>query len=99
MESLQAVTARFADMSEQAVAQLQPLGAAWDSALVNDQAFAITTFIAGLHLGYIYGGERRVESAEKLESLLHAVIDGVALRHQNASVPRWDMKRNSHVGQ
>jgi DNA-binding transcriptional regulator YbjK len=87
MESLQAITARFAAMSEEAVAQLQPPGAALDSALINDQAFAITTFIAGLHLGYIYGGERQVESVEKLESLLYAVIDGVALRHQKTSVP------------
>ena len=99
MESLQAVTARFAAMSEEAVAQLQPPGAALDSALINDQAFAITTFIAGLHLGYIYGGERQVESVEKLESLLYAVIDGVALRHQKASVPHRVMNRNSRVRQ
>lgn len=99
MESLQAVTARFAAMSQEAVAQLQPPGAARDSALINDQAFAITTFIAGLHLGYIYGGERRVESTEKLENLLHAVIDGVALRHQKTSVPHQGVKRNSRVRQ
>jgi DNA-binding transcriptional regulator YbjK len=99
MESLRAVTARFAAMSQEAVAQLQPPGAALDSALINDQAFAITTFIAGLHLGYIYGGERQVESAEKLENLLHAVIDGVALRHQKTSVPHRGVERNSRVRQ
>ena len=99
MESLQAVTARFAAMSQEAVAQLQPSDAALDSALINDQAFAITTFIAGLHLGYIYGGERQVESAEKLENLLHAVIDGVALRHQKTRIPDRSEKQNSHVAQ
>ena len=99
MESLQAVTARFAAMSEEAVAQLQPPGAALDSALINDQAFAITTFIAGLHLGYIYGGERQVESAEKLENLLHAVIDGVALRHRTTPITDRGARQNSHVAQ
>jgi DNA-binding transcriptional regulator YbjK len=99
MESLQAVTTRFAAMSEEAVAQLQPPGTALDSVLINDQAFAITTFIAGLHLGYIYGGERRVESAEKLENLLYAVIDGVALRHQKTPAHHRGVKRNSRVRQ
>ena len=93
MKSLRTVTARFAAMSQEAVAQLQPPGAALDPALIKDQAFAITTFIAGLHLGYIYGGERQVESAEKLENLLRAVIDGVALRHQRTPIPEPDAGR------
>ena len=99
MESFRTVTKRYAAMSQEAVAQLQPPGVSLDAAVINDQAFAITTFIAGLHLGYIFGGERRVESAEKLENLLHAVIDGVALRHQRTRIPDQGTRQNSGVAQ
>lgn len=82
MEIFRENTMRFAAMSLDAVAQLQPADAGLDPALINDQAFAITTFIAGLQIGYVYGGERVVADTQKINSYLHAVIEGVANRHQ-----------------
>jgi DNA-binding transcriptional regulator YbjK len=99
MEAFRENTTRFAAMSLEAVAQLQPADTAPDPALINDEAFAITTFIAGLQIGYVYGGERTVESAEKIDSYLHAVIEGVALRHQKASVTGKQARGSSDVVQ
>ncbi|WP_245848654.1 TetR/AcrR family transcriptional regulator [Mycobacterium palustre] len=87
MEIFRENTMRFAAMSLEAVAQLQPAGASPDPTLINDQAFAITTFIAGLQIGYVYGGERAMASAEKIDDYLHAVIEGVANRHQKNRFP------------
>jgi DNA-binding transcriptional regulator YbjK len=86
MEAFQDVVAHFAAMSREAVAQLQPPDTVLDPSLVTDQAFAITTFINGLMIGSIFGGDRTVESADKLNEYLHAVIDGVAQRHRNAGI-------------
>ncbi|HEY2500679.1 MAG TPA: TetR family transcriptional regulator C-terminal domain-containing protein [Mycobacterium sp.] len=88
MEIFRENTMRFAAMSLEAVGQLQPADAGPDPALINDQAFAITTFIAGLQIGYVYGGERAVASAEKIDGYLHAVIEGVANRHKKPASPR-----------
>lgn len=85
MEIFRENTMRFATMSLEAVAQLQPTDADSDPALINDQAFAITTFIAGLQIGYVYGGERAIASAEKIDDYLHAVIEGVANRHRKTT--------------
>jgi DNA-binding transcriptional regulator YbjK len=99
MEAFRENTRRFAAMSLEAVAQLQPADAAPDPALLNDEAFAITTFIAGLQIGYVYGGERTVESAEKIDNYLHAVIEGVALRHQKSRVTEKQARGSSDVVQ
>ena len=87
MEIFRENTMRFAAMSLEAVAQLQSADAGSDPALIDDQAFAITTFIAGLQIGYVYGGERAVASAEKIDDYLHAVIEGVANKHQKTRFP------------
>jgi hypothetical protein len=92
-------TTRFAAMSLKAVAQLQPADATPDPALINDEAFAITTFIAGLQIGYVYGGERTVESAERIDSYLHAFIEGVAHRHRKARITTKSAKEPSDAAQ
>jgi hypothetical protein len=99
MEIFRENTMRFAAMSLEAVGQLQPADAGPDPALINDQAFAITTFIAGLQIGYVYGGERTVESAEKIDSYLHAFIEGVAHRHQKAEIAGKGARESSEVVQ
>jgi DNA-binding transcriptional regulator YbjK len=99
MEIFRENTTRFAAMSLEAVAQLQPADVAADPALINDEAFAITTFIAGLQIGYVYGGERTVESAEKIDSYLHAFIEGVAHRHQKAGSTGKSATESSEAAQ
>jgi DNA-binding transcriptional regulator YbjK len=99
MEIFRENTTRFAAMSLEAVAQLQPADVAADPALINDEAFAITTFIAGLQIGYVYGGERTVESAEKIDSYLHAFVEGIARKHQKAGSTGKGTRESSEAAQ
>jgi DNA-binding transcriptional regulator YbjK len=70
---------QFVAISEAAVAQLQPAGTP-DRELVNEQAFAVVTFLGGLLFRLAYG-LTDLDSAESLERYLHSVIAGVAADH------------------
>jgi DNA-binding transcriptional regulator YbjK len=74
------LTDRFVDLSEAAVAQVQPAGTPVDQELIKEQAFAVVNFLGGFLFQLAYGLVR-VESADKLEGYLHAVIAGVAAEH------------------
>ena len=63
-----------------AVAQVRPAGSPADRDLVREQAFAVVTFLGGF-LFRLANGLARLESAEKLDGYLHAVIAGVAAEH------------------
>lgn len=76
----QSLMDQFVAISEAAVAQVQPTGASPDQDLIREQAFAVVTFLGGF-LFRLANGLARLESAEKLEGYLHAVIAGVAAEH------------------
>ncbi|RDH74552.1 TetR/AcrR family transcriptional regulator [Mycolicibacterium moriokaense] len=71
---------RFAAISEEAVAQLQPAGSLPDPLLVKEQAFAVVTFLGGFLFRLAYG-LAEMDSAERLKRYLHSVIAGVAADH------------------
>jgi DNA-binding transcriptional regulator YbjK len=72
--------AGFTEVSEQAVAQLQPPDSQPDPALIQKQAAAVTTFINGVLVRQI-SGDPFPENARELERYLHAIVDGVASEH------------------
>ncbi len=76
----QSLMDQFVAISEAAVAEVQPAGSPADKDLVREQAFAVVTFLGGF-LFRLANGLARLESAEKLEGYLHAVIAGVAAEH------------------
>jgi DNA-binding transcriptional regulator YbjK len=76
----QSLMDQFVAISEAAVAEVQPTGSPADQDLVREQAFAVVTFLGGF-LFRLANGLARLESAEKLEGYLHAVIAGVAAEH------------------
>jgi DNA-binding transcriptional regulator YbjK len=71
---------QFVAISEAAVAQVQPADVPPDQDLIREQAFAVVTFLGGF-LFRLANGLARLDSAEKLEGYLHAVIAGVAVEH------------------
>jgi DNA-binding transcriptional regulator YbjK len=75
------LTDRFVAISEAAVAQVQPDGEPHDHALIAEQAFAVVTFLGGFLFRLAYG-LAEMDSAERLERYLHAVIAGVAADHE-----------------
>ncbi len=74
------LTDRFVEISEAAVAQVQPVGKPADPELIKEQAFAIVTFLGGFLFRLAYG-LAEVDSAKSLERYLHSVIAGVAADH------------------
>ncbi|WP_264005782.1 TetR/AcrR family transcriptional regulator [Mycolicibacterium sphagni] len=66
----------FIALSEQAVRRAQP-GLTPDRKLVEEQAYAVTTFINGVMVRLALG-DRTVDSAEHLGDLLHALVAGIA---------------------
>lgn len=66
----------FVALSEDAVRLAQP-GMAVDRALIEEQAYAVTTFVNGVMVRLALG-ERAVESASHLGELLHALVAGIA---------------------
>ena len=74
---------RFVEISEAAVAQVQPIGARPDDDLIKEQAFAVVTFLGGFLFRLAYG-LAEMDSAKSLERLLHSVIAGVAAERAQA---------------
>jgi DNA-binding transcriptional regulator YbjK len=68
--------ARFIALSEEAVRLAQP-HATLDRKLIEEQAYAVTTFLNGVMVRLALG-ERTVESAAHLGELLHALVAGIA---------------------
>ena len=67
---------KFIALSEDAVRLAQP-HAALDRKLIEEQAYAVTTFLNGVMVRLALG-ERTVESAAHLGELLHALVAGIA---------------------
>lgn len=66
----------FVAISEEAVALAQ--SGAVDRALIEEQAYAVTTFINGVMVRLMLG-DRTVETAAQLTELLHALVAGIAV--------------------
>jgi DNA-binding transcriptional regulator YbjK len=77
--ALEDTIAGFVALSEQAVTQVQPDGPV-DPVLVEEQAYAVTTFLNGVMVRQVIG-DRRLETAEELTRLLHALVAGIAAPH------------------
>ena len=77
--ALEDTIAGFVALSEQAVTQVQPDGPV-DPALVEEQAYAVTTFLNGVMVRQVIG-DPRLETAEELTRLLHALVAGIAASH------------------
>ena len=58
---------------------MQPDGVV-DPALVGEQAYAVTTFLNGVMVRQVIG-DPRLETAEELTRLLHALVAGIAASH------------------
>ena len=71
---------QLVEISEEAVAQVQPIGTPPDRELIKEQAFAVVTFLAGF-LFRLSNGLAGLQTAQQLESYLHAMITGVAAEH------------------
>jgi len=84
---LDGLMTRFVAISEAAVAQVQPASTPPDRLLVEEQAFAVVTFLGGFLFRLAYG-LAEMDSAKHLERYLHSVIAGVAADHAKGSDPR-----------
>lgn len=71
---------QFSNISEAAVAQVQPVDKPIDRDLVKEQAYAVVTFLGGFLFRLAYG-LTDLDSAESLERYLRSVIAGVAAEH------------------
>jgi DNA-binding transcriptional regulator YbjK len=80
-ETSQEFVARIIAMSQDAIAHLQPGNN--DSALLEAQTTAVTTFIAGVFTRLV-AGDRTISDAEQLARLLQAVVTAVALERAGA---------------
>ena len=80
-ETSQAFVARIIAMAHDAVAHLQP--DTDDSALLDAQATAVTTFIAGV-FSRLVAGDRTINNAEQLARLLQAMVIAVSVQRADA---------------
>jgi DNA-binding transcriptional regulator YbjK len=70
----------FVALSQEAVAHAQA-GGPFDQALIDEQAYAVTTFLNGVMVRLAFGDDR-LESADQLHHLLHALVTGIAAARQ-----------------
>lgn len=83
MSAFDQAIAGFVAISEEAVALAQSAQSdEIDRALIEEQAYAVTTFINGVMVRLMLG-DRTVETTAQLADLLHALVDGIATRRAN----------------
>jgi DNA-binding transcriptional regulator YbjK len=74
----------FVTLSQEAVSHVQA-DQSVDQALIEEQAYAVTTFLNGVMLRLALG-DRTPENAEQLSHLLHALIAGIAAARPTPSM-------------
>jgi hypothetical protein len=74
--SLDQMISGFVALSQEAVAHVES-DCLRDQALIEEQAYAVTTFLNGVLLRLALG-DRTPENADQLSRLLHALVAGVA---------------------
>jgi DNA-binding transcriptional regulator YbjK len=80
-EKTQKVLSRIMTMAKDAITRIQPPPS--DEALLEAQATAVLTFIAGVFTRFAMG-DRMVDDAEQLERMLQCIVIAVSLDHADA---------------
>jgi AcrR family transcriptional regulator len=75
------VAERFEDLQRALITQWQPADTDPDSALVDDQVFAVSRFITGVMHDFVRGGEN-TRDVENLDSTIQAILQGVRGSYQ-----------------
>ncbi len=68
---------RFLGLIRDFVARLHPAGAGVDPAVLDEQAYGLTSLISGIMLSFT-AGDRTIASAEQLDRMMSAVVAGIA---------------------
>ncbi|MCX5044892.1 TetR/AcrR family transcriptional regulator [Aldersonia sp. NBC_00410] len=76
-ETFRQTIAQMTEMGRLFIVALQPADAAADRALIDDQTFAVLTFINGVLFNFARG-DHTVRSAEQLDRFISAIVSGVA---------------------
>lgn len=69
----------FLALHRDVVLRLNPRGAEVDPAQIDEQAYVLQTFIGGL-MSAIAFGDRTIESAEQLDGIMSAIVNGLSSR-------------------
>ncbi|WP_319458094.1 MULTISPECIES: TetR/AcrR family transcriptional regulator [unclassified Mycobacterium] len=77
---LDQATGEFVALSQEAVAHAQA-DRSLDQALIEEQAYAVTTFLNGVMVRLAFGNDA-LESADQLHHLLDALVTGIAAARQ-----------------
>jgi DNA-binding transcriptional regulator YbjK len=77
----------FIDLIRQIVMQFQRPDAEVDPALIDDQVYAIITFISGFMLS-VASGDQTVDSAEEVDRFMCAIIAGLRASHEQEQAER-----------
>jgi DNA-binding transcriptional regulator YbjK len=77
----------FIELFRKLVMQFQPPDVEVDPALIDDQVYAIITFISGFMLS-VASGDQTVNSAKEVDRFLCAIIAGVRASHEQKQAER-----------
>ena len=85
--TLQRATDAFTKLHHNILVQLLPHGAELDPAVVDDLSNVTLTFINGLLLRFAHG-DRIIDSPERLDAVLSAVVAGILSSEQQGRLTR-----------
>jgi DNA-binding transcriptional regulator YbjK len=91
-EALRGYTEVFSALIRDAVVQLQPPGSKTDSAVVDAQTYAVTTFVGGVMLS-LATANRSVQTAVELDFYISAIVRGVGTEFAGATQRNRAIKR------
>ncbi|WP_245672794.1 TetR/AcrR family transcriptional regulator [Aldersonia kunmingensis] len=69
--------ATMTEMGRALIVSMQPKGEPLDEALIDDQTFAVLSFINGVLLGFARG-DHTVRTAEQLDRFVSGIVEGLA---------------------
>ncbi len=70
-------TDRFLGLIRDYVLRMQPKGAAVAQTVLDEQAYVLMSFLGGVMLSFT-AGDATITSAEQLDRLMAAMVDGIA---------------------
>ncbi len=85
--TLQRAVDAFTKLHHDILVQLLPHGAELDPAVVDDLSNVTLTFINGLMLRFVHG-DRIIDSPEKLDGVLSAIVAGILHSEQQGQLTR-----------
>jgi DNA-binding transcriptional regulator YbjK len=83
-ETFGQMSSQMIEMGRQVIVALQPEHNAADQSLIDDQTYAVLTFINGVLLGFARG-DHSVRSAEQLDRFVSAIVAGVAAQTRSST--------------